>query len=241
MDSPLFPIISKDVAYVIRQQHRINDDLTAWKIAKDLLSGSYSSEDLNNQIPISNHVTGPVVLKIDYTDKNSMTIASVEAAEDRLIAIARTNGNNVSLHQTNSLTLPVANHINVGLSRIAKRTRRGPGNIVLAGESVIRELKRHSSSNTFEEVEHEKHGRWNKVGKLFYTVDVYSGDIINDNEVICVYSTTPNSGSSGIIDGPACLIENNGRLYFFELMFSLSRSASIASDYVDQIIFTDLA
>ncbi len=113
---------------------------------------------------------------------------------------------------------------------IAACTRRGQGNVILMGRDVLKKVDdayRSLGKEGYVPRTPEMVGRWEKVGTVMSSIELFTGDAIPEDEVFIAYV-----GAGTAIDGPGGLIyDDNGDL-FLRIVSNNTSALGNASDYV---------
>lgn len=219
MDSPLIPFF-----YDEAHNLQITGDqrtVSAFEVARAILDDSL---DLLVQEPSMPRRLGMHVKRVNYL--HGYRVDSIEEAEEILFSRIQLKTFTFSGDGYDENTLTRKNLVNKLIStcnRIAHITRRGAGNVVFLGSTVLDEIRRLQVA--FVEGEHKADGRWTEVGIFCNTIRVYTGPIPHD-EVYAAYV-----GQRGLIDGPAGLVGTNRGLYLVENQCALNPAENFLNGF----------
>jgi hypothetical protein len=223
MYSPLVPFF-----YDEAHNFQITGDqrtVSAFEVAQAVLDDSL---DLLIQEPSMPRRLGMHIKRVNYL--HGYRVDSIEEAEEILFSRIHLETftfsdeyHGATYHHNDLTRANLVNKLISTCSRIAHITRRGAGNVVFMGSTVLDEIRRLSVA--FVEGEHKADGRWTDVGIFCNTIRVYTGPIPHD-EVYAAYV-----GQRGLIDGPAGLVESNGDLFLIENQCALNPAENFLNGF----------
>jgi hypothetical protein len=187
--------------------------------------------NVSYEVRVSATASGIAIKMEKVTPADCQLVASVEEAEDVLLAVGSVIDHEVD---TDGKQVPeVFAGILIQAMRygntIASCSRRGSGNVILMGRDVYQKLEDAYTaigSNGFQSVPQETVGRWEKKGVAIGGIAVYVGDAIPADEVFVAYV-----GPGTAIDGPGGLLKDGDDLY----LRVLSNNATALGNVEDYI------
>lgn len=230
LSSPLFHTLHHDSAHFMYLNMPENlAEPSAFEIALAYGEGrvlprfpkSGSLPAINFAIKTIKAIACPVVSKLEDVEDYILQLSP--STDARTLSPTLLSGGDLSAGVMQTCQLVIASNA------IAKRTRRGRGNVALMNRTTFSEKYEHSP--TFVSQIEEKVGRWFKVGLVATGITVYVGDPIPSNEVFVAYVGCNPS----VVDGPAGLLNNDGELCLVKNPTAYLRCARSPRDFTYRI------